>query len=810
MLPIAVLVVALAGYVYALGWVLDVVRFTAGGLPALTAADQLSSGQVFGYGIGSACLMVAVLLVGGGLAYFSSARKWDVNRHEWHDIVNRGVGQASADSDAKAQRQLRERRHWQSLATRAGRRKHRLRRRGHRRPAALAAALQRLALHRAQTWPAGKPDPHLPAPLGDWAVRLVAGFNIMVLAGLIAIGAARWIGPLLQVGPWQTLAQWLGVAVGIAVFLLARWLLTTVSPARHPWLHRLTWGLVAAGTLFASIPVGVAVLIGVALSTFGRPLAKVRQPRTPSQFARSPLPWVLLALCTLLGVAYSAMAPVVFPVVVVTTPTGELTGGYVSRQDAGVYLVTCTGLADATATDVRLQLVPSGSISGVRIAGVPDYLDSGQRPSLGRLALQALGLGADPPTLFSAALRARRPTCAGTGAATVSIGTADPRLGAGVIAGPPNPPARAGDGEPPVQADGRTPPQITALARRYQPSVLVTAADRNWPVSVNAVLAERGPQGQQACLRRAGSAPVCPPAARDLGATGAQSSDYLQLPVTLGSNRDPRGQFDAFLRGQYESSGTLHQWLADPGRLDPWYSAQIYFYYAGPVASSQWPAKAVDPNVPSNLIGLEYWFYYPFNYYPVVVDSGLMVQAPIAGDQANVDLHQGDWEHVDVLLNPATDKPEWLYMARHDYEGRFIPWSSPSLRFDAGHPVIQAAFGGHPSYLPGCEAGPRVAALEATSDWLSCGSGRFAFRAQTTPLVNVAQQPWACWPGHFGEATSLEVKNSAPSEPVIDTVQHLLYVAGPSAPLLQAENRGVACPRGPETAELTAPRRRAR
>ena len=68
------------------------------------------------------------------------------------------------------------------------------------------------------------------------------------------------------------------------------------------------------------------------------------------------------------------------------------------------------------------------------------------------------------------------------------------------------------------------------------------------------------------------------------------------------------------------------------------------------------PGRRTDPSgVTSGLIGLEYWFFYPYNYYPTVIDSGLMDQAPIAGDRANVDLHQGDWEHVDVLLDPDDD-----------------------------------------------------------------------------------------------------------------------------------------------------------
>ena len=72
--------------------------------------------------------------------------------------------------------------------------------------------------------------------------------------------------------------------------------------------------------------------------------------------------------------------------------------------------------------------------------------------------------------------------------------------------------------------------------------------------------------------------------------------------------------------------------------------------------------------------------------------------APVAGDVENVDLHQGDWEHVTVLLDARTLKPVALYMARHSNEGRFYSWHSPLLSFDDGHPIVQAAIGGHPTY----------------------------------------------------------------------------------------------------------------
>jgi hypothetical protein len=790
-------VLGLLVYVLAVGWLFEVVRLAAVRLPALVTVEQLSLGRLFGQGLTSVALMLVVVAVGGGLAYFSSHRNWDVHGQDWHDIVQRGVTKAAADDAAKQQRGRRERRHAEMIAARAARAEGRLRRVKLDFIAGAPAKVQARAKHRAQGLPEGEPAKLAAAPLGDWAVRVVAGFNIMLIAGLIAVVVAREIGELVAARPWAPLAQWVGVLIGVGVFLLARWVLTIFSPLRLPArLHGLLWGLVAVAALFASAPLGVLVLTGVGIATAGRALARVSPPKTAAQCVRSPVLWSLLGICTLLGAAYSATPPVTFSQAEIGTPSGgELTGGYIARSDAGVYMVTCVALADATSADVRLQLIPSSQVRSVRIAGALDYLDSGERPSIARLALHALGLGADPPTLFSAALRARHPTCANAGPRRLADGVLDPSLGTGVIAQSPGVTRRVTTDEAPIQADGKTPPATASLARRYQPTLLVTAADRNWPVSVNSVLAERGPGGQPVCLVRRSGPRICPPTARELTSAGATSSDYLQLPVALGQDRSPAGQFQAFLRGQYQSSGPLDQWLADPSRLDPWSTAQIYFYDAGPIKSSDWPARPLDPSVPSGLLAFEYWFYYPYNYYPIVVDSSLMNEAPLAGDQSNIDLHQGDWEHVDVLLNPKSMQPEWLYMARHSTEGQFIPWSSPSLRFDGTHPVIQAAFGGHPSYLPGCGAAPRVVTLDTSNDWLSCGSGRFAFRAATTPLVNIAVQPWACWPGYFGEATKLEVSNARnKTEAFIDSIEHALYVAGPRAPLQQAENKNIgAC-----------------
>ena len=796
---VAAAAVGLVAYIYVVGWIVDLVRLSAARLPASAGVGALGDQRLLGDGLSSTLLMAAVFAVACAIAYFSSRRKWDVQGQDWHDIVlKHGVANAADDEHADEERLRREGLRARNKAANAGA----VAERSQRLPLGIlrstAERVQSRNERRAQQLPSAEPKPLETAPLGDFAVRIIAGFNIMVLSALIGLVVARFVAGAVPI------AGWVGALIGVGVFFGVRWLLTHVSPlvvgAR---VHGVVWAVVAVAAVFASAPIGVIALTSVGVATLGRSLARIKHPQSAAQFIRSPLPWILLTICLLLGLAYSATPPVAFPRVVVATSGGSRVGGYLTRTSAGVYIVGCTALADATSADEQLQFVPARNVENVRFGGGTAYFDSGQRPSIATLALRALGVGGSTPTLFSAALRAKQPTCAGGGPPFLSAGYPAPWLGPGVIAGPAPPGGRATGGERPI--GDTAPAAVAALARRYQPTLLVTVADQNWPVSVNAVLAERGSANQPVCLiQQRAPRKVCPATAASMGGAGATASDYLQLPVRLARNHSPGGQFQAFLRGQYIASGSLHHWLANPGVLDPWRSAQIYFYDRGPVKVTAFPAKARDPNVRSGLIAFEYWFYYPYNYFPLLTNAGLMNGAPLAGDDQNNDLHQGDWEHVDVLLDPHTYAPLWLYLARHSYEGQFIQWNSPQIQFDQGHPLLQAAFGGHPTYLAGCGARPRPVTYDLASDWLSCGSGRFAFRAAATPLVDMAdpaRTPWTCWPGHFGEAsTKLEVQDAGKPENVLDLAKHFVFVAGPQAPLEQAENTGV-CAGDPAAAE---------
>jgi hypothetical protein len=511
----------------------------------------------------------------------------------------------------------------------------------------------------------------------------------------------------------------------------------------------------------------------------------VPRPHSLAELLRTPLPWALFTFYTLVGLAYYAIPPVSFQRAVVATASGDRVGGFLSRSGTDVYLVTCTPLADATSTNEQVVRIGGSDVKGLTLGGPEDRVDSGERASLAALATRALGIDAHPPTLFRVDLRARRGTCAGAPPQSLTNATEDPALGSGAIVGPAPPGGQAHDGEPPIEV--KAPATIARLARLYQPTLEVSVGDRFWPVSVGAVLGDVGADGRRTCLVSKAT-PSCATVTSlgQLTPATSSTSDYLRYPARRQS--DPTNQFQAFERGQSVSTGSLHHWLADPGVLDPWYTAQLYFYYAGPIASSRWPARALNPNVKSGLIGLEYWFFYPYNYYPSVVGAELMNESPLAGAIFNTDLHQGDWEHVTVLLDPSTYKPMWLYLGRHADEGQFIPWDNPSLALDHGHPIVQAAFGGHPSYYNVCGAQPRPKLKNLTSDWVVCGAGRFAFRASTTPLVDLASAIWGCWKGHFGEAARGNKSDPSQLDEVFNGVKKLFFVDGPPSPLRQGEN----------------------
>ena len=277
--------------------------------------------------------------------------------------------------------------------------------------------------------------------------------------------------------------------------------------------------------------------------------------------------------------------------------SAQVIGGKLAQSGRRVHLIVCTPLADATSIQAHLRDVssaPGGTQTTVAAA-----FDSGFRPTLVSLALGVVGIDW-PKAIIVPSLRARSPTCADAPPPGLTIGREDPELGRGVIVGPAPSGGRALNGEPPIEQTGDA--RIARLARRYQPTVEVTVADRFWPVSVGAVLAGVGPHGTRTCLSASQTATQCQ-AVTSVPASG-DSTALRAVPF------DERLPHRASPRIRPTSSSRSCRSARHPGRassarrsrvLDPRRSAQVYFYFAGRVhfqdvrQAPAWPVVGKSP-----------------------------------------------------------------------------------------------------------------------------------------------------------------------------------------------------------------------
>jgi hypothetical protein len=788
------ILVALVAYVYAIGWLVEWARLSAARLPLDSALPSIDDKVILATGARAVLAMIVVFAAMCAYAYAVHLFRWDERAEQWRAIVatsrarerKRQMKEGTIPAERLTPAGLAARVRY-AAATRR-RRRNKLRK-------ARAALL--LEAHMPPKKRLSRTIAAMSVAPEEALIRVIAGFNVGVIALALGLVMGRFAKTLIdQARPghwWALLLPW-------AVFsVFFTWLLGKVNPLRGPpFVHALVWLVAVAIALVSSAPVGLLVLTWIAIGTLGRRYGNRMLPRTVLGFLRSPLPWALLTIYAFVALSYSAMPPVRFSAATAQTSEGGRLGGYLARTHAGLYFAACTPLADATSFHDSVEFVPAGSLRSLTTTQQEFALDSGSRPSLPALAFKALGIDAQPPAWIRPELKDRPAPCAGTPPPRPSGSSEAHALGGSVFAGSAPPGGRARDGEAPIEL---TSPQVAALARRYQPTVLVSVADRFWPVSVGAALEDRGSRGQFTCLSHTyGTCAISHPTLASLAPASSAPGDFLRYPVRPPLTSDPTAQFNAFLRGQtrmQKRAPALHEWLGDPGTLEAFASAQVYFYYAGEAQPAVWPAR--NAGIEHGLIALQYWFFYPYNYYPTLTNNALMNDAPVAADIANTDLHQGDWEHVTVLVDRHAH-PRWVYMARHSDEGEYLPWNSPRLSFDERHVIVQAALGGHPTYPAGCGERLRFAhGLKGlVGDWLPCGPGRFAFRAASTPLVDLAKTGWACWKGRFGSASPLEVQNAKRDEgSVVRALERYVLVAGPRSPLWQAENGHLAADGAP-------------
>lgn len=245
------------------------------------------------------------------------------------------------------------------------------------------------------------------------------------------------------------------------------------------------------------------------------------------------------------------------------------------------------------------------------------------------------------------------------------------------------------------------------LAERYQPELVIDRHDRFWPVHVKSLFAIRDRRAT-VCRRVAGGGEGC----LRLGTPGefpwgSGAGEYLEYPA---ADNDVDEQHD--------------QMVAALGTADPDATAAEYY---------------LVHREPGGPISIQYWFFYPFNYQP-------------AGDHLDPGgFHEGDFEGVGVLLSARTEEPRYVWMNRHNAEGRAFPWDDEALSRPDGHPRVFVARGSHATY-ENCEGQIRPSPVKGLiDDRPTCNSDRQLYlQPEATPLIDLSHVGWACWRGLFG------------------------------------------------------------
>jgi hypothetical protein len=128
-------------------------------------------------------------------------------------------------------------------------------------------------------------------------------------------------------------------------------------------------------------------------------------------------------------------------------------------------------------------------------------------------------------------------------------------------------------------------------------------------------------------------------------------------------------------------------------------------------------------------VWLAYWFFYFYNDYNLI---GPLIKAG---------LHEGDWEMIQLRLDPPGQTPDLAVYAQHAHAEQ-RPWNQ--VERVGAQPVVYPARGSHASYFsPG---------VQWTGDWFDFADGGRPAAALTLQIISDAGNTdgWAIWPGSWG------------------------------------------------------------
>jgi hypothetical protein len=174
---------------------------------------------------------------------------------------------------------------------------------------------------------------------------------------------------------------------------------------------------------------------------------------------------------------------------------------------------------------------------------------------------------------------------------------------------------------------------------------------------------------------------------------------------------------------------------------------QMFFLHVGRALDAPFNASApvythvskndYHPDFPADAFVVQYWSFYVFNG---ALDDMLMAGA-----------HEGDWEHVTVVVSADERELLGVYMAAHSHEGQ---WLKPGAFVQTGHAVhVYVALHTHASY-------PSQGVKKRINDNVMysflhdhCSNDGVVWHPDT--VINMGEQavplvPWAYYNGYWG------------------------------------------------------------
>jgi len=164
--------------------------------------------------------------------------------------------------------------------------------------------------------------------------------------------------------------------------------------------------------------------------------------------------------------------------------------------------------------------------------------------------------------------------------------------------------------------------------------------------------------------------------------------------------------------------------IADPAHD---YVAQAQSMHAQPQYANRVYGHAATGS--DGRVWLAYWFFYFYNDYNLI---GPLIKAG---------LHQGDWEMIQLRLDPAAQVPDLAVYAQHKHAGQ-RPWTQ--VERIGNQPVVYPARGSHASYF--------ASGVHWTGDWFDFADGKRGAPPLALRIVadTGGSDGWSVWPGFWG------------------------------------------------------------